>query len=124
MSRFPIVTALDAIHNIKDTVHQLILFLKFDEKEGDIAHDAASKKEYDAHSTSPNWQGESVALTDNYFEIPAAPFNNAKDFTLACWVKTNSPLFTILSCKRGSNIAFEVNNRKLIINNTEYTYGV
>src|SRR5688572_24467538 len=107
----PVINTLKAswnvIRQLKQELQHRTLFLKSDETSGLIAKDR-SNNDYDAHyigSRPENqiWVGEKSATLDgDYFEIPAAPINNHGDFTFCGWVKTTSPNFTLLSCKRGS----------------------
>lgn len=126
MQKLKIVT--DVIRNLKYLVTSLRLMLKFNDEVGFVARDGSGFG-YDAkyvgvRNENQLWTGDSVILDGDYFTIPAAPFNFVGDFTLACWVKTDSPDFTIFSGARNGQVALEVTNKRVTIDGVSYTYAV
>lgn len=124
--RLKIVT--DVIRNLKYLVTGLRLKIKFNDTVGMVAKDGSGLG-YNAQyvgnrAENQLWTGDSVVIDGDYFTVPAAPFNFAGDFTLACWVKTDSTDFTIFSGERNGSVALEITNKRVTIDDISYTYAI
>lgn len=120
-------TSLTIIRNLKKVLAGRLLFYKFDDLELTTKVRDSSNNDYHGkyigvRPLSNVWSGESIVLDGDYVEVPAAPFNFCKNFTIRCWVKTDSPLFTIFSGKRNGQPALEITNKRVTIDGVSITY--
>lgn len=118
--------AWTVLRRLTNDISARTLYLRFDEHTGNIAKDSSGydyDADYNGTQTNLKWTKSSVKMTDDFFHIPAAPFNFSGDFSFSVWVKSLQTEFTILSCRRHDGVALEITNKRVTVNGVSYNYS-
>lgn len=114
------------VHNVKHIVPQRTVYLILNDKVTDYAFDSSGlgyNATYYGFQGNEKWLGSAVSLTDDYYMLPAAPFNFSQDFSISCWVKSTADDYIIFSGRRNGQIALEVTNKRVTVDGSTLVFG-